>query len=144
MSKIVEITFKSMVKDYIYLSSGNVVFSADDLLDRWVVDVKAYIPEDRALSIKRKLFRARVLHDLTRYVDIDEAVRLVVDYVTDEPVGNLSASINLTRGSMSTMLSAYVNLIYEKPGSSGLSSSINVQSKQLVVGVGQGKGIDII
>jgi len=133
LSKVIEITFKDTIDEYVYSSSGNIVFKPNDTLNKWLVNVKSYLPENRALNRKRLLFKSAILNDIRGFRDIDEAVRGLIHYVTDAPCSNLSASINLTMRSMSTIITAYLNPIYKKPGYENLSSSITSEYRKVVL-----------
>jgi len=103
--EMVELAFKSVVKDYIYSSAGDTAWKRARS-EKWRLSVKSFVPPNLALQIERKLHKAFTLHDLSRFTDIDSAVRAAIDYVTYYPQANLSASINNigTHGNLSAMV----------------------------------------
>lgn len=127
----IEMAFKSVVTDYYYSSSGDYAWKKDRL-ERWMLDVKSYLPANTALRLKRRLNRATVLYDLRRFTTVDAAVRQAIDYVTEYPQSNLTASI-VNRGTF-TYLSASLNPRYVHSERVGLGSSINPVGDTVVVG----------
>jgi len=103
--EMVELAFKTIVKDYIYSSAGDAAWKKTRA-EKWRLSVKSFVPPILSLQIARKLHKAFTLYDLRRYTDIDSAVRAAIDYVTYYPQANLSASINYmgTHRSLSAMV----------------------------------------
>lgn len=95
--EVVEMAFKDMVEDYYYSSDGDYAWKTDRT-EKWLLDVKSYIPADLSLGIKRKLHKATTLYDLRRFTSIDEALKYAIDYVTSYPVNNLPASLMASGG----------------------------------------------
>jgi len=95
--EMVELSFKSIVDDYHYSESGGRAWKADRL-DRWILDVKSYIPMNVKLNTKRRLHRLKYVYDLTDFESIDEAVKYAIDFVTDHPERDLTARINPSGG----------------------------------------------
>jgi len=91
--QLVEISFKSIVRDYFYSSLGAEAWKVDRA-DKWIADVAAYIPANTAINVKRKLHRIKSLSDISKYESIDEAVRVAIDYVTGYPYDDIPAYIN--------------------------------------------------
>jgi len=95
--EMVEISFKSIVDDYHYSKTGSRAWKADKL-DRWILDVKSYIPMNVKLDTKRKLHRLKYIYDLTDFESIDEAMKYAIDFVTDYPERDLTTYINPSGG----------------------------------------------
>jgi hypothetical protein len=91
--EMVELAFKTIVKDYIYSSAGDTAWKRTRS-EKWRLSVKSFLPPNLSLQVERKLHKAFTLYDLKKYTDIDSAVRAAIDYVTYYPQANLSASIN--------------------------------------------------
>jgi len=91
--EMVELAFKSIVKDYIYSSGGTTAWKKNRA-EKWRLSVKSFLPPNLSLQVKRKLHKAFTLYDLSRYTDIDSAVKAAIDYVISYPQVNLSAYIN--------------------------------------------------
>lgn len=87
-----EISFRQMVADYFYVSAENKVYRTDRL-DRWITDVKSYIPKNERLNIKRRLHRMTTIHDISSFSSIDEAMKFAIDYVTAYPAVDMGARI---------------------------------------------------
>jgi hypothetical protein len=116
-----EISFRSIVSDYFYVSATGKAYKTDRL-DRWITDVKSYIPRNVRLNIKRRFHRMMTLHDITDFSSVDEAVKFAIEYVTDYPEKNLGAYINITGKSNS--LGASITPLYTKSEDNNLTSNI--------------------
>jgi len=121
--KIVELSFRSYIRDYIYLQKANVSFNRFPG-EKWEVDIMSYLPANVTLRTKRKFFKATTLYKLTPYKSIDDAVKEAIVYVTEIPYNNLSAAINLYYNSMSVNLLAKISPLYVKSNQSDLASII--------------------
>lgn len=128
--EVVEMAFKSVVKDYYYSSEGEEVWKSDRL-DRWMLEVKSFIPADVSLNIKRKLHKATTLYDLRRFNKIDDAMKYAINYVTSYPTIDLYASI-FSRGAIKN-LNADINPLYEKSSNSFLSGSITPVNATIIL-----------
>jgi hypothetical protein len=121
--KIVELSFRSYIRDYIYLQKANVSFNRFPG-EKWEVDIMSYLPANITLRTKRKFFKATTLYKLTPYKSIDDAVKEAIVYVTEITYNNLSAAINLYYNSMSVNLLAKISPLYVKSNQSDLASLI--------------------
>jgi len=95
--EMVELSFKSIVEDYFYSSSGKSAWKTDRL-DRWILDIRSYIPQNLKLNTKRRLHKLKYIYDLKRFDSIDEAMKYAIDFVTDYPEIDLLACINASGG----------------------------------------------
>lgn len=138
--KVVELSFQSIVNEYFYVEGGNKVYRTDKT-QRWRTDVKSYTPEDVKLNIRRKLFRARTLYDLSKFGSIDEAVRFAIDYVTRENYSNLSSFIASSGSFLNLPVS--IKPKYFTTTDSNLSSTITADERMFVVGLSD-DGIDVL
>lgn len=133
--EIVEMSFRSVVKEYYYSSEGGVVWKGN-LLDRWVMNVSSYIPASVALITKRKFHRAAELYDLSKFDTIDDAVKFMIDYVTEYPQADLGSSI-INNGAFKTLLMS-ITPLYTRSSQEGLLGSISAVSPAVYVGVPDG------
>jgi hypothetical protein len=133
--KIVELSFRSIVKDYFYFSSGDISYKTDRF-DKWVLDVKSYYPENLKTETTRKLHRTAVIGDLSRFSTMDEAIKYAIAFVTDDLQKNLSASI--TSIGRTYNLSASLRCVYNKPGEELLACSITPVGNRVIVGLEDG------
>ncbi len=117
----VEISFKSVVEDYFFVDAESKVYKIDDL-DRWVVNVRSFTNVVNRIKVKRRLHRARLLYDLQKFNDVDEAVRYLIDHVTDIPYSDLSSYIYTS--SKSVNLGCSIVPMYIKHANNILSSTI--------------------
>lgn len=131
----VELSFKSVVKDYYYSSDADYAWKKNRF-DRWILDVKSYLPTNTALHLKRRLHRATILYDLRKFESVDEAMRYAVSFVTEYPQSNLSASI--WHLSSCAVLSGIINPKYVISTKKALSASIAANSNTVVLGSGDG------
>lgn len=90
--KEVELAFKDIVRDYYYSDEGDYAWKSDRT-EKWVLDVKSYLPTNVSLNIKRRLHKATMLYDLRKFNSVDEAMRWAIDYVTGQPLEDLQASL---------------------------------------------------
>lgn len=90
--EMVELAFKTIVKDYIYSSGGDTAWKKTRS-EKWRLSVKSFVPPNLSLQIERKLHKAFTLYDLRRYTDVDSAVKAAIDYVLSYPQADLSAWI---------------------------------------------------
>lgn len=136
----VETSFKSLVKDYYYSSDGNFAWKTNRL-DRWILEIKSFLPVNSSLKLKRRLHRETQLYNLKRFSDIDEAMRFAITYVTEYPQSDLSTSI-FGRGRYS-FLGATINPRYVKEGGVSLSGTLMPVVPTIIVGTEQGNVIKI-
>ena len=136
----VETSFKSLVKDYYYSSDGNFAWKTNRL-DRWILEIKSFLPVNSSLKLKRRLHRETQLYNLKRFSDIDEAMRFAITYVTEYPQSDLSTSI-FGRGRYSS-LGATINPRYVKEGGESLSGTLMPVVPTIIVGTEQGNVIKI-
>jgi hypothetical protein len=129
--EIVEMAFKSAVRDYYYSSDGDYAWKTNRF-DRWILDIRSILPENTALKLKRRLHRATELYDLKRFASIDEAIKFAIAYVTEQPLSNLSAFLN-GRGSYNN-LSAMLNSRYIVSTKQSLGASITPNSHTIILG----------
>ncbi len=137
--KLVEISFKSIVRDYFYSEAGATAWKVYRP-DKWIVNIESYVPQNLAINVKRKLFRFKYLNDVSQYNSVDEAVRDVIDYVTGEIYNDISARITPHGG--------YLNLFARVAGRGVTSTNENLQANIVgeatgTVVVGTGEGIEI-
>jgi len=130
--EVVEMYFKSMVPDYFYVGAERNVYKTDRL-DRWVLDISSYIPEDVALNIRRKLHRVKNLYDLTKFSTLDEAIRFAIDYVTSYNYGDMGAYLNVIPKVYHTS-DLPVRIRWFTPTNSNLTATITSQEKTFVLG----------
>ena len=123
LSKIVELTFKSYVRDYIYLQEANISFNRF-VGDKWEVSLKSYLPENLTLHLKRRLFRSAKIFNLNQYSDIDIAVRDAIVYITETPFENLSAAVNLTFNTLSYNIRALLTVNRQQAAQSSISATL--------------------
>jgi hypothetical protein len=136
----VETSFKSLVKDYYYSSDGNFAWKTNRL-DRWILEIKSFLPVNSSLKLKRRLHRETQLYNLKRFSDIDEAMRFAITYVTEYPQSDLNTSI-FGRGRYSS-LGATINPRYVKEGGVSLSGTLMPVVPTIIVGTEQGNVIKI-
>ena len=136
----VETSFKSLVKDYYYSSDGNFAWKTNRL-DRWILEIKSFLPVNSSLKLKRRLHRETQLYNLKRFSDVDEAMRFAITYVTEYPQSDLSTSI-FGRGRYSS-LGATINPRYVKEGGVSLSGTLMPVVPTIIVGTEQGNVIKI-
>lgn len=129
--EIVEMYFKSIVPDYFYTEGEGKVYKTDRT-DRWVLELASFVPEDVVLNIRRKLHRSREIYDLTKFSNMDEAIRHTINYVTSYDYGNLSSVINASGGFLN--LACYVIPKYLTEQAAGLSASLTAQDRTFVLG----------
>ena len=135
----VELSFKSIVEDYLYSDAGNAVWKRNRI-DRWILDVQSFIPADTALGIKRKFHKLKSLYDLSRAESIDEAVRLAIEYVTSYPYVDFSASI----ASIGRYVDfpAMIRAKYTTSTQGDLQASVTVTTPTVILGTTT--GVDIL
>ncbi len=129
--EVVEFAFKSIVEDYYYSSSGSTAWKSDRF-DKWILDVKSYLPQNLTLQLKRRLHKATTLYDLRKFNSIDAAMRYVIDYVTMYPEDSLSASINSV--GYYAGLAASVTPMYISSSYHSLSSTITSSTPTVILG----------
>ena len=115
----VETSFKSLVKDYYYSSDGDHVWKTDRL-DRWVIEIKSFLPINTSLRLKRRLHKKTQLYDLKRFSNIDEAMKHAIAYVTEYPQSDLGSIIYGKGGYAS--LGAAISPRYVKEGVASLGA----------------------
>lgn len=119
--EVAEISFRSIVEDYFYVSGSGRAYKSNRL-DRWITDVKSYIPRSARLNIKRRFHRMMTVHDITDFASVDEAIKFAIAYVTDYPEIDLGAYINVS-GAYKAM-GASITPVYTKSGTNNLTSDI--------------------
>jgi len=90
--KVVELAFKSVVSDYYYSSVGDTAWKTSRF-EKWMLDVRSYLPTDITLNLKRRLHRVTTLYDLRKFNSVDKAIRFAIDYVTETPKKDLVVEI---------------------------------------------------
>ncbi len=139
--EMVELSFKSIVKDYHYSTSGDSAWKVDRL-DRWILDVSSYIPVNIKLETKRKFHKLKYVYDLTRFDSIDEAVRYAIDFVTDYPEVDFPASIYASGGYRN--MQGILNVRRTVQENYDLAVSIAGQDMgDVIIGI-DGDGIDVL
>lgn len=138
--KIVELSFRSTVKEYFYADAADSVYKTDRL-DDWKLDVKSYLPETPRLGLKRRLYRSLVLDDLTSFDSIDEAIKYAIDYTTNNPFRELNAFINIK--GRTANLNATILPKYMKHSYIGLPTTIEGVEETSIIGL-SGPGIEIV
>ena len=132
----VETSFKSLVNDYYYSSDGDYAWKTNRL-DRWILEVKSFLPLDTSLRLKRRLHKETCLYDLTRFSTIDEAMRYAITYVTEYPQVDLCTSIyGIGRY---TSLGATISPRYIKEDGVSLAGTLMPVGYTIIVGTEQGK-----
>jgi len=91
----VEFSFVDIVQDYFYVSGSQELYKLDKL-DTWVLSLKSYYPANNLLRYKRRLHKATRMYSLTKFDNIDEAVKHHIHYVITDFNSDLNASINIT------------------------------------------------
>ena len=135
-SETVETSFKSLVEDYYYSSDGDHAWKMDRL-DRWILEIKSFLPADTFLRLKRRLHKETQLYDLKRFSSIDEAMRHAIAYVTEYPQVDLGSSI-YGRGRY-VSLGATINPRYVKEGGASLGGLLTPVEHTIIVGTEQGE-----
>ena len=137
-SEVVEIAFKSLVNDYYYSTDGDHAWKTNRL-DRWILELKSYLPKNTVLKLRRRLHRDTELYDLRRFSSIDEAMRHAITYVTEYPQSDLGSSI-YCRGRYKS-LGATISPRYVKSGGMSLSGILTPVEHTIIVGTEQGNVI---
>lgn len=91
----VDISFKTIVKDYFY-SSGSDVVAKVDRYTHFVTKVASYYSPATSRRLDRKLHKIKYLYDMSHFDTIDEAMRYAIWYVTTYPESDLGAYINVS------------------------------------------------
>ena len=133
--EVVEMAFKSLVNDYYYSTDGDYAWKMNRL-DRWLLEIKSYLPKNEDLRLKRRLHRGTELYDLKRFSSIDEAMRHAIAYVTEYPQSNLGGSIYGIGGYVS--LGATIAPVYTKAGTSWLGGMLTPVEPTIIVSTEQG------
>lgn len=139
-SAMVELSFKSLVRDYYYSTDGDQAWKTDRL-DQWILDLTSYLPRNIVSGLRRRLHKSKKLYDLKRFSSIDEAMRHAIVYVTEFPQSSLSSSVNCIGGY--TSLGSIISPLYIKSGDAYLSSEVFPVEPKIIVGIEQ-NGIEII
>jgi len=142
LTKVVEFSLKDAIKEYVYLSTANKAYAAG-FFDKWLLQAKAYDPENRRNKTKRRLFRAMTLYNISKYRDIDEAIRDIIETVSCEASSDISAMINMVHNSMSVQLPSVINSVHITSTNTLLSASINGTTDYSVV-VGYENNVEIM
>lgn len=133
--EVVEMAFKSLVSDYYYSTDGNYAWKMNRL-DRWLLEIKSYLPKNEDLRLRRRLHRGTELYDLKRFSSIDEAMRHAIAYVTEYPQSNLGGSVYGI--GMYVSLGATISPIYVKYGNYSLGSTLTPVEPTIIVSTEQG------
>jgi hypothetical protein len=123
--EVVEMAFKTAVKDYFFSSAGEFAWKSDRF-DKWVFDIKSILPPSTPLGTIRRLHKATTVYDLKKFKSIDEAIRAAISYVTEYPQSTLGASI-VNLGTY-IMLNSMINPKYT------ITSKISLESTIIPVG----------
>ena len=134
----VETSFESLVKDYYYSSDGDYAWKKDRL-DRWILNVKSFLPVNTSLKLRRRLHKETQLYNLKRFSTIDEAMRFAITYVTEYPQIDLGSSI-YGKGLYSS-LGATINSRDIKEGEASLGGLLTPAEYTIIVGTEQGNVI---
>jgi len=136
--EMVEISFRSIVEDYFYSGSGDSAWKTDRT-DRWILELKSYVPGNVLLNTKRKLHKMRALYDLDRFESIDEAMKFAIEYVISYPYDDIPAYINGTGRYADFPASIRPRYLISAYGS--LQSSITAVAEEVVVATTEGISI---
>jgi hypothetical protein len=131
----VEMAFKSLVHDYYYSTAGNYAWKANRL-DRWILELKSYLPRNIILKLRRRLHKEVDLYDLRRFSTIDEAMRYAIAYITEYPQSDLNININ-GKGRYAS-LGAIISPRYVKDENSYLSGILTPVKYTIIVSTEQG------
>jgi hypothetical protein len=123
--EVVDLYFKSIVSEYFYVGAQNKVYKSDRTA-RWILELTSYVPENVALNISRKLHRVKDIYDLTKFNNLDEAIRFAIHYVTSYDYGDLQCAITPTPLSYTPKTFNTEN--------NGLNATISPQHKTFVLG----------
>ena len=134
----VEISFRSIVEDYFYSSAGDSAWKSDRT-DRWILELKSYVPGNVLLNTKRKLHKMRALYDLDSFESIDEAMKFTIEYVMTYPYDDISAYINSAGGYIDFPASIRARYIISTYGN--LQSSVIGIADEIVVATTEGISI---
>jgi len=89
----VDVSFRTIVKDYFY-SSGSDVVAKVDKYTHFVTKVASYYSPAKARRLDRTLHKVKYLYDMRHFESIDEAMRYAIWYVTTTPKTDMGAYIN--------------------------------------------------
>jgi hypothetical protein len=128
--EVVEMAFKSAVKEYYYSAIGGTSWPANNL-ERWMLDVRSMLPVNLSLRLKRRLHRATTVYDFRKFRSVDEAIKYAIAYVTEWPEGNLGATIN--NRSRHEQLGAMIVPRYVRSERSTMSAYVNPLKDAVVV-----------
>lgn len=129
--EMVELSFKSIVEDYFYSSAGDSAWKTNRV-DRWILDLKSYVPGNTLINTKRKLHKIKSLYDLDRFESIDEAVKFAIDYVISYPYDDISAYIHSSGKYVDFPASISVRRPINDSGN--LQSSITGVTDEIIIG----------
>lgn len=93
--EMVELSFKSIVKEYLFCEALGRSYKADSA-DRWVLNARSFVPRNDRLAIKRRFNRAKNISSISKFRTIDEAVRYMIDVVTERRFTSLQSLINIS------------------------------------------------
>lgn len=134
--KVVELAFEDMVKDYHYSSTGNYAWKQNQF-ERWMLSVESFIPASVALNLARKLYKATTVYNFREFKSVDEAIRNAISYVTEQPVGDLGAFVDVI-GRYSDLGATIGTRYLVTDNRETLSGSITGYSKPIVIGMPSG------
>ena len=115
----VDISFKTIVRDYFYSSGSNVVAKVDKY-EHFLTKVASYYSPAKARTLNERLHKIKYLYDLRKFSSIDEAIKFAILYVTEQPERDLQAYINATGN--------YFNLTSSIVGKDKISTNQNLTS----------------
>jgi len=128
----IEMSFKSIVKDYYYSPAGDYAWSKD-VIDKWVLDVRTYLPANTKLKLKRRLHKATNLYDLRKFTSVDEAMRFAIAYVTEYPQNDLMAYVNSINNL--SFLGGIITPMYQVDSNDSLGASITPSGFTVILGL---------
>jgi hypothetical protein len=120
----VDISFRSIVRDYFY-SSGSDVVAKIDKYNHFVTKVASYYSPSKARRLDRRLHKVKYLYDMRQFEDVDEAIRFAIWYVTTDPERNLSAYINSVHPTGSSDMTARIGAKRTFDSDNDLSSTVS-------------------
>lgn len=91
----VDVSFKTIVRDYFYSSGSNVVAKVNRY-EHFVTKVASYYSPAKARRLNRTLHKVKLLYDMRQFDNIDEAIRFAILLVTETPKIDLNAMITAT------------------------------------------------
>jgi hypothetical protein len=134
--KTVELAFEDVVKDYHYSPTGNYAWKTSQF-NRWMLSVASFIPANLAITTYRKLHKATTVYNFSKFNSVDEAIRNAIDYVTNQPLANLGATI-YNKGHFNDLTASIGTRVYVQNQRGTLGGSITGRTAPIVVGTPAG------